>query len=83
MGLVLIDKENSLPSMFKMNAGYFLVQIASEADKEKVYRNPNKHVVFWANTEVGVQTLRRTFPRRRRWRSTGKTDPSHVIRLYS
>lgn len=34
--------ENSLPSMFKMNAGYFLVQIASETDKEKVCRSQSK-----------------------------------------
>lgn len=33
-----VPYENLLPSMFKMNAGYFLIQCASEADKEKVYR---------------------------------------------
>lgn len=27
-----------LPSMFQMNAGYFLIQLASERDKEKVYK---------------------------------------------
>jgi methionine synthase II (cobalamin-independent) len=28
-----------LPSLFKMNAGYFLIQLASERDKEQVYRS--------------------------------------------
>jgi methionine synthase II (cobalamin-independent) len=28
-----------LPSMFQMNAGYFLIQLASERDKEKVYQD--------------------------------------------
>jgi methionine synthase II (cobalamin-independent) len=27
-----------LPSMFQMNAGYFLIQLSSEADKTKVYK---------------------------------------------
>lgn len=29
---------NLLPEMFKMNAGYFLIQLASERDKESVYQ---------------------------------------------
>ncbi|KAJ1303781.1 hypothetical protein OPQ81_008204 [Rhizoctonia solani] len=33
-----VPYENLLPSMFKMNAGYFLIQCASEVDKEKVYK---------------------------------------------
>ncbi|MGI9016059.1 MAG: hypothetical protein ACR2HR_02960 [Euzebya sp.] len=28
-----------LPSMFKMNAGYFLIQLASERDKDSVYKS--------------------------------------------
>jgi methionine synthase II (cobalamin-independent) len=28
-----------LPGLFKMNAGYFLIQLASERDKEQVYRS--------------------------------------------
>lgn len=28
-----------LPSMFQMNAGYFLIQLASEKDKEKVCKD--------------------------------------------
>jgi hypothetical protein len=31
-----VDYADLLPSMFKMNAGYFLIQLASEADKERV-----------------------------------------------
>ena len=32
-----------LPSMFKMNAGYFLMQLASEKDKEHVYKLCGEH----------------------------------------
>jgi methionine synthase II (cobalamin-independent) len=32
-----------LPSMFKMNAGYFLMQLASERDKDAVYRLIGQH----------------------------------------
>jgi hypothetical protein len=28
-----------LPSMFKMNAGYFLIQLAGEKGKERVYKS--------------------------------------------
>ncbi len=33
-----VDYADLLPSMFKMNAGYFLIQLASEPDKERVYK---------------------------------------------
>lgn len=33
-----VDYHELLPSMFRINAGYFLIQLASEADKEKVYK---------------------------------------------
>lgn len=33
-----VDYADMLPSMFKMNAGYFLIQLASEKDKERVYK---------------------------------------------
>ena len=33
-----VDYAELLPSLFQMNAGYFLIQLASEADKERVYR---------------------------------------------
>lgn len=33
-----VDYAELLPSMFKMNAGYFLIQLASEPDKERVYK---------------------------------------------
>ena len=32
-----------LPSMFKINAGYFLMQLASERDKDSVYESIGKH----------------------------------------
>jgi methionine synthase II (cobalamin-independent) len=33
-----VDYADLLPSTFKMNAGYFLIQLASEKDKERVYK---------------------------------------------
>ena len=33
-----VDYAELLPSLFRMNAGYFLIQVASEEDKERVYR---------------------------------------------
>jgi len=33
-----VDYAELLPSMFKMNAGYFLMQLSSKSDKERVYR---------------------------------------------
>lgn len=33
-----VDYADLLPSLFRMNAGYFLIQLASEQDKERVYR---------------------------------------------
>lgn len=33
-----------LPSLFKINAGYFLIQLASEKDREDVYKTIGKNV---------------------------------------
>ncbi len=38
-----VDYAELLPSMFKMNAGYFLMQLSSEADKERVYKLCGEH----------------------------------------
>ncbi len=38
-----VDYAELLPSMFRMNAGYFLIQLASEPDKERVYRLIGEH----------------------------------------
>jgi len=38
-----VDYAELLPSMFKMNAGYFLMQLASEADKDHVYQLVGEH----------------------------------------
>lgn len=38
-----VDYAELLPSMFKMNAGYFLMQMASEPDKERVYKLVGEH----------------------------------------
>jgi methionine synthase II (cobalamin-independent) len=38
-----VDYAELLPGMFKMNAGYFLMQLASEKDKERVYQLIGQH----------------------------------------
>jgi methionine synthase II (cobalamin-independent) len=38
-----VDYAELLPSMFKMNAGYFLMQLSSEKDKEYVYKLVGKY----------------------------------------
>ncbi len=38
-----VDYAELLPSMFRMNAGYFLMQCASERDRERVYRLVGEH----------------------------------------
>ena len=38
-----------LPSMFTMNAGYFLIQLASERDKDRVYKLIGEHLRDDAN----------------------------------
>ena len=38
-----VDYADLLPSMFKMNAGYFLMQLASEEDPERVYELVGEH----------------------------------------
>ena len=44
-----VDYAELLPSMFKMNAGYFLIQLASEPDKEHVYKLIGEHCRADAN----------------------------------
>ncbi|MEP7025593.1 MAG: hypothetical protein ABJB47_17700, partial [Actinomycetota bacterium] len=38
-----VDYNDLLPSMFSMNAGYFLMQLASERDKDRVYQIIGEH----------------------------------------
>ncbi len=38
-----VDYAELLPSMFAMNAGYFLIQLASEKDRERVYKLVGEH----------------------------------------
>lgn len=44
-----VDYARLLPSLFKMNAGYFLIQVASEKDREKVYKLCGDHSRVDAN----------------------------------
>jgi methionine synthase II (cobalamin-independent) len=39
-----VPYNNLLPSMFQMNAGYFLIQLASEREKDPVYESIGKHL---------------------------------------
>ncbi len=38
-----VPYNNLLPEMFKINAGYFLIQLASERDRDPVYESIGKH----------------------------------------
>ena len=44
-----VDYAELLPSLFRMNAGYFLIQLASEPDKERVYQLIGEHLRTDAN----------------------------------
>jgi methionine synthase II (cobalamin-independent) len=44
-----VPYNNLLSSMFQMNAGYFLIQLASERDKDQVYRSIGEHLRDDAN----------------------------------
>jgi methionine synthase II (cobalamin-independent) len=44
-----VDYHELLPSMFRMNAGYFLIQLASEPDKAKVYKEIGENIRKDAN----------------------------------
>jgi methionine synthase II (cobalamin-independent) len=44
-----VPYNNLLPKMFQMNAGYFLIQLASERDKDPVYESIGRHVRSDAN----------------------------------
>src|ERR1700750_1946513 len=39
-----VDYNDLLPSMFGLNAGYFLIQLASERDRDRVYRIIGEHL---------------------------------------
>lgn len=39
-----VDYHELLPSLFQMNAGYFLIQCASEKDKEKLYKDVGENI---------------------------------------
>ncbi|MCP3962887.1 MAG: hypothetical protein GY719_34035 [bacterium] len=60
-----VDYAELLPSMFGMNAGYFLIQLASESDKERVYQLCGEHSREDANGVAQVcfvGVIRRTSP---------------------
>ncbi|KZV73694.1 UROD/MetE-like protein [Peniophora sp. CONT] len=44
-----VDYHALLPALFQMNAGYFLIQCASETDKEKVYKEIGQYIRKDAN----------------------------------
>ncbi|QRW22678.1 cobalamin-independent synthase, catalytic domain-containing protein [Rhizoctonia solani] len=52
-----VPYESLLPSMFKMNVGYFLIQCASEIEKEKVYKLVGDNIRKDANGVKQVSSL--------------------------
>jgi methionine synthase II (cobalamin-independent) len=44
-----VDYADLLPSLFRINAGYFLIQLASEPDKERIYKLIGKNIRKDAN----------------------------------
>jgi methionine synthase II (cobalamin-independent) len=57
-----VDYNDLLPSMFGINAGYFLIQLASERDKDKVYASIGKHLRGDANGVTQMAYLGVTNP---------------------
>lgn len=49
-----VPYNNLLPEMFKINAGYFLIQLASERDKDSVYESIGKYSRDDQMTYIGV-----------------------------
>ncbi|KAM0480269.1 hypothetical protein ACHAPX_004098 [Trichoderma viride] len=39
-----VDYHKLLPSLFQINAGYFLIQLSSEKDREEIYRTIGQHI---------------------------------------
>lgn len=58
MSQAVLKIRRLLPSMFQMNAGYFLIQLASEKDKEKVYKEIGQAIRKDANGVKQVRTPR-------------------------
>lgn len=58
-----VDYHELLPSMFQMNAGYFLIQCASEPNKPKVYKEIGECIRKDANGVKQVSCYPRRFPR--------------------
>jgi len=87
-----VDYAELLPSMFKMNAGYFLMQLASEKDKEHVFQLIGQHSREDANGVkqicfIGVidplDPRRRNRGRsQRRTRRRGKTHPERALGIH-
>jgi methionine synthase II (cobalamin-independent) len=57
-----IDYANLLPALFQLNAGYFLIQAASELDSERVYQLVGKYSRHDANGVLPVYFLGVTNP---------------------
>jgi len=67
-----VDYADLLPSMFKMNAGYFLIQLASEKDKERVYKLIGEYSRKDANGVPQVAFIGVINPQNPRWRRRRK-----------
>ena len=55
-----VDYHELLPALFQINAGYFLIQCASETNKGKVYKEIGEHIRKDANgvKQVSIAILR-------------------------
>lgn len=49
-----VPYNNLLPELFKLNAGYFLIQLASERDKDPVYQSIGEHLRDEQTAFLGV-----------------------------
>jgi methionine synthase II (cobalamin-independent) len=49
-----VPYNNLLPELFKISAGYFLIQLASERDKDPVYQSIGKHLRDDQTAFIGV-----------------------------
>ena len=70
-----VDYKELLPSMFQMNAGYFLIQLASEKDKERVYKLIGENIRNDANGVKQVAFIGVATRRTRGWRRRRRSAP--------
>lgn len=73
-----VPYNNLLPEMFKINAGYFLIQLASERDKDPVYRSIGQYLRSDANGVAQLAYVGVIDPLNPRVESTGEVRDALV-----